>query len=649
VKFKVSDGGTKQESEPQAKSPLSGVKFKVSDGGTSKAKDETGDQPDKKAETGSDRSKQLKLTFRASPPPSPEQAAPSAAPAQATAKPTQPTEAAKVQPQAAASAASQPASAPPARAAAAGKSAAQPTPTPQAPPPQKIEPKTSAAPPEQRPASPATTPPPARPAIDPASVQLELEIDTDELDKQRKPSSPAPTTPPSEKTPLEQAPAATVSPTPTSSQSQLPEVELELPPPEPAPGSAEAPSVAAVPGPSLPDADLSLPDADFGLEEELAPAIPEPGQAHVPTTAPEPGETPTEKPERDQVSEKTSDATTQPAPTAGSPASAEAPEAADTTPLSAFEEVDLFSGMSPAQPHAEAAAPTTTLSQAVEEKSAPPAAAEPAPEKPLVMTDEVLSKGKIELSFGDKAPPAQSTAKKPEKAPGRRRGVLLALVGVVVALLLVGGYLQREMLLSLVTSSGSSNDELAFSADEPEAEPAGTQEPGTEETTSGNEPEPADQEDTGSEPEPVTGPAGDAAPVSAPETGSQAATASAGQDEVSGPVTQPLTAVLDIGWQQRGADTQVRVTGNGRIAEDAFSILPLDSPPRLLLRLNGVETGFSKAEISVNSSALLKIRIGHHPENVPPQLFIVLDLNDDAVVVKQQRAQGSTLVITLGH
>ena len=51
----------------------------------------------------------------------------------------------------------------------------------------------------------------------------------------------------------------------------------------------------------------------------------------------------------------------------------------------------------------------------------------------------------------------------------------------------------------------------------------------------------------------------------------------------------------------------------------------------------------------VGSPELLRIRVGHHPEDTPVSLWVVLDLADGSMVVRDTTVSGDTIRVSIGR
>jgi hypothetical protein len=268
----------------------------------------------------------------------------------------------------------------------------------------------------------------------------------------------------------------------------------------------------------------------------------------------------------------------------------------------------------------------------------------------------------------------------------RKRKVPIWLVACLVVVVLGGAaFMLRDTILGLLPLGGSSDEgtvadllepsgrdqtddlygpasggESATPADAGQGEPVAG--PSGGDTQGSEVPEPRDQ-GTGSEEaaagpvdEPA-GPARDGAQGFGPGTGAAERVRDREPVEARDPQPPaptaapagPLTRIVDVTWDQGPSGTTISLTGDGTFADGSFGVLPLDDPPRILVRVNGITDGYPRHELAVGSSEVATIRIGHHPENRPPQLFVVLDLTDDLSAVTDTRVDGRTLMIEISR
>jgi hypothetical protein len=130
--------------------------------------------------------------------------------------------------------------------------------------------------------------------------------------------------------------------------------------------------------------------------------------------------------------------------------------------------------------------------------------------------------------------------------------------------------------------------------------------------------------------------------------------------EEAAPVPQPTAAaaqnpgqradrILDIVAAAREGTTTVVIRGNGLIGEESVRISRLEDPARLWVRIRHIETFYRPNEIPVGSPEVLQVRVGHHPEDAPPSLWVVVDLADEAMAVTAREFAGDTVRLSVGR
>jgi len=115
------------------------------------------------------------------------------------------------------------------------------------------------------------------------------------------------------------------------------------------------------------------------------------------------------------------------------------------------------------------------------------------------------------------------------------------------------------------------------------------------------------------------------------------------------PATGPATRIVDVAVTRGDDATVVDIRGDGTLSEDRLRINLLDDPPRVWLRIRGIETFFRPNEIAVGSPELARIRVGYHQEETPVSLWVVLDLADGSVGVRDTAVSGDTIRISVGR
>ena len=123
---------------------------------------------------------------------------------------------------------------------------------------------------------------------------------------------------------------------------------------------------------------------------------------------------------------------------------------------------------------------------------------------------------------------------------------------------------------------------------------------------------------------------------------------------VDTPIPEPVpdrqaTRVLDIMAAARGDATTVTIRGDGYFDERSLRVSLLKDPARVWLRVKKIETSYRPNEIEVGSPQVLRVRVGHHTEENPPSLWVVLDLADDSMAVVDRKVDGNSIQLTVGR
>lgn len=116
------------------------------------------------------------------------------------------------------------------------------------------------------------------------------------------------------------------------------------------------------------------------------------------------------------------------------------------------------------------------------------------------------------------------------------------------------------------------------------------------------------------------------------------------------PVAQGRASrVVDVAAAAEGDITTVVIRGNGAFDPSSVRSLRLEDPLRIWMGVSHIETFFKPNEIGVGSREVERIRIGYHPEDSPPALYIVLDLAGDNVFLLDTSVRGDTIRLTVGR
>lgn len=144
-------------------------------------------------------------------------------------------------------------------------------------------------------------------------------------------------------------------------------------------------------------------------------------------------------------------------------------------------------------------------------------------------------------------------------------------------------------------------------------------------------------------------PEGPAAPDSSGSWGGTANDDRSDQPAAAAAVEAPVSRVTDVAWDHDASGTLITITGNGTFPSSSYGVLALESPPRLLIRLNRIVDSYPTHELAVSTAEVSGVRIGYHPSNQPPQLFVVLDLRDDLVSLVSAEPDGRQLRVRVAR
>ncbi|MCU0233095.1 MAG: hypothetical protein MUE90_03565 [Thermoanaerobaculales bacterium] len=111
----------------------------------------------------------------------------------------------------------------------------------------------------------------------------------------------------------------------------------------------------------------------------------------------------------------------------------------------------------------------------------------------------------------------------------------------------------------------------------------------------------------------------------------------------------PATRVVEVSASVQVGITSVLIRGNGSFSDAAVGIVPLADPPRIWVRVRGIESFYRPSQIEVGSPEVLRVRIGHHPEERPPALYVVVDLADSGMKVTGREIAGDTIRLRVGR
>jgi hypothetical protein len=107
------------------------------------------------------------------------------------------------------------------------------------------------------------------------------------------------------------------------------------------------------------------------------------------------------------------------------------------------------------------------------------------------------------------------------------------------------------------------------------------------------------------------------------------------------------TQIIDVGVAVVDNTTQIAIRGNGRLLEGRVRVSRLEDPDRVWIRIRGIQTFYRPNELVVGSKEVERVRIGHHPEENPPSIYVVIDLADGRAQIGETWHQGETFRVSV--
>lgn len=114
-------------------------------------------------------------------------------------------------------------------------------------------------------------------------------------------------------------------------------------------------------------------------------------------------------------------------------------------------------------------------------------------------------------------------------------------------------------------------------------------------------------------------------------------------------LSDPGSRIVDIQADAGEGGTVVTLRADGSIESRRVVTSVLVNPPRILVRVSGIESPFRPFEIPVGTAEVQGIRIGHHPETNPRSLWVVVDVADAGVVIREVQTSGNVFRVEVGR
>lgn len=114
------------------------------------------------------------------------------------------------------------------------------------------------------------------------------------------------------------------------------------------------------------------------------------------------------------------------------------------------------------------------------------------------------------------------------------------------------------------------------------------------------------------------------------------------------PSAGPAATVVErITFEKVPGGTTVVVWGNGALRPESYKRVSVDSPPREVIQIRGIEQPFSPVRIVVGTPEVKQIRIGYHEKPGGNELHVVVDLAGPQVRVDRIEPDGQRLRLRL--
>lgn len=114
-------------------------------------------------------------------------------------------------------------------------------------------------------------------------------------------------------------------------------------------------------------------------------------------------------------------------------------------------------------------------------------------------------------------------------------------------------------------------------------------------------------------------------------------------------VDGPATVLLLVSGSRISDETVITVRANGVLSDGVIRVSRLKNPHRVWIRIQGIQTFYRPNDIDVEGPDVERIRVGHHPEETPQSIYVVCDLEDPRVVVREQTVEDDTLRVVVGR
>jgi uncharacterized protein (TIGR02266 family) len=113
------------------------------------------------------------------------------------------------------------------------------------------------------------------------------------------------------------------------------------------------------------------------------------------------------------------------------------------------------------------------------------------------------------------------------------------------------------------------------------------------------------------------------------------------------PAGPAATVIERITFEQAPGGTTVTLWGNGALRPESFKRISVESPPREVIQIRGIQRPFSPLRIPVGTPEVKQIRIGYHENPGGSELHVVIDLAGARTRVGRIESEGQRLNLYL--
>lgn len=109
----------------------------------------------------------------------------------------------------------------------------------------------------------------------------------------------------------------------------------------------------------------------------------------------------------------------------------------------------------------------------------------------------------------------------------------------------------------------------------------------------------------------------------------------------------PATRIASARWVSAPEGGAVVLQADGGVVPHRIRRLRLENPPRELVRISGIVAPTEPDTVAVGGPLVARVRLGHHPELSPPELYVVIDLAAPTARAAAPESAGDTVRIAV--